>query len=63
MSLREKMRHQRKGMSRARSMFHKYDGHKIASVVNHVHFERHHGFESTKHKDKSSAGMPSTGAA
>ncbi len=63
MSLREKARHQRKGISRARSMFHKYDGHKLASVVNHVHFERHHGFESTKHKDRASVNMQSTGAA
>jgi hypothetical protein len=27
---------------------------KMATVVNHVEFERHHGFESTKHKDKKS---------
>ncbi len=58
MSLRERTRHQRKGISRARSMFHKHDGHKLASVVNHVHFERYHGFESTKHKEKHSAAMP-----
>lgn len=63
MSLREKARgHNRKGISRARSLLHKYDGHKIASVVNHVHFERHHGFESTKHKTKhaSGSGVPLT---
>lgn len=52
MSLEEKMRHQRKGMSKARSMLHKHDGSKMRAVVNHVHFERFHGFESTKHKDK-----------
>ncbi|MBL8121922.1 hypothetical protein JNM87_04205 [Candidatus Saccharibacteria bacterium] len=52
MSLDEKMRHHRKGMSRARSMLHKHDGHKMSTVVNHVHFERLHGFESTKHRLK-----------
>lgn len=53
MSLREKFRHQRKREgSRARSLLHRYDGHKMSSVVNHVHFERMHGFESTKHKPK-----------
>lgn len=50
MSLREKMRHQRRGMSRARSNMHKHDGHKMQVVVNHVHFERLHGFEGAKHK-------------
>ncbi|QQS69456.1 hypothetical protein IPP75_06145 [Candidatus Saccharibacteria bacterium] len=59
MSLREKARgHHRKGISRARSLLHKYDGHKMTTVVNHVHFERFHGFESTKHKDKSAGVMP-----
>jgi len=48
MSLREKMRHQKRGESKARSLKHKYDGRKMANVVNHVHFERHHGFESPK---------------
>lgn len=52
MSLREKSRHQRKGISRARSIIHRYDGHKMSAVVNHIHFERLHGFESTKHKSK-----------
>ncbi len=58
MSLRERSRHQRKGMSRARSLLHKYDGRKMANVVNHVHFERFHGFESTKHKDAVSSTTP-----
>ncbi len=62
MSLREKARHQRKGMSRARSMFHKHDGHKMASVVNHIHFERFHGFESTKHKSSQTVPMPAAEA-
>jgi hypothetical protein len=48
MSLREKMRHQRKGESKARSLLHKHDGHKMAVVVNHTHFERQHGYESAK---------------
>ncbi|MGB4795689.1 MAG: hypothetical protein WBP23_00460 [Candidatus Saccharimonadales bacterium] len=59
MSLREKARgNHRKGISRARSLLHKYDGHKMTTVVNHVHFERLHGFESTKHKDKGASAMP-----
>lgn len=48
MSLREKSRHQRKGVSKVRSTLHKYDGRKMAAVVNHHHFERHHGYESAK---------------
>lgn len=48
MSQREKSRHQRKGMSKVRSALHKYDGRKMAAVVNHIHFERHHGYESSK---------------
>ncbi len=41
-----------KGGSKAHSAAHKYDTHKMTTVVNHVHFERHHGFESTKHPEK-----------
>lgn len=52
MSLREKSRHQRKGVSKTRSLLHKHDGHKMASVVNHIHFERHHGFESSKRNEQ-----------
>ncbi len=52
MSMREKAHHQRKHSSRARSLMHKHDGSKMRAVVNHVHFERLHGFESTKHRDK-----------
>lgn len=51
MSLFEKNRH-KKGESKAHSAAHKYDSHKMANVVNHIVYERHHGFESTKHKDK-----------
>lgn len=59
MSLRDKTpRRHRKGASRSRSLLHKYDGHKMSAVVNHIHFERFHGFESTKHKDKHSGGLP-----
>lgn len=56
MSQEEKNRHvshgNSKGESKAHSMAHKYDSHKMASVVNHVAFERKNGFESTKHKEK-----------
>ena len=49
MSMAEKRRHlTRKGESKAHSLAHKYDSHKMASVVNHNHFERQHGFESAK---------------
>lgn len=40
MSLAEKNRHRRKGESRAHSLAHKYDGHKLAAGVNHGHQER-----------------------
>ncbi|MEJ0073500.1 MAG: hypothetical protein WDN27_05495 [Candidatus Saccharibacteria bacterium] len=54
MSIADKNHHHpvRKGESKAHSAAHKYDMKKMASVVNHVDFERHHGFESTKHKEK-----------
>jgi hypothetical protein len=52
MSMAEKNRHLRKGESKAHSLAHKHDGHKLANVVNHNYFERHHGFESTKHSEK-----------
>ena len=55
MSMLEKNRHQRKGESKAHSQAHKYDMKKMSTVVNHVFDERHHGFESTKHKDKKAA--------
>jgi hypothetical protein len=52
MSMSEKQRHQRKGESKAHSAAHKYDMRKMATVVNHVDYERHHGYESTKHPEK-----------
>lgn len=52
MSLREKMRHQHKSGGKIRSILHKYDGHKMANVVNHVHFERRHGYESARRSDE-----------
>jgi len=58
MSMAEKKRHlhlTRKGESREHSLAHKYDSRKMATVVNHTHFERLNGFESTKHKDKHAA--------
>jgi len=43
MSLQEKLRHQRKGEgSKARNLLHRYDGHKMANMVNHVHSVRQH---------------------
>ena len=42
----------KKGESRAHSAAHKFDGHKMANVVNHVATERAHGYESTKHHSK-----------
>lgn len=53
MSMAERNRHlNRKGESKAHSLAHKYDARKMASVVNHNHFERNHGFESAKHREK-----------
>lgn len=52
MSMLEKNRHNRKGESKAHSAQHRYDMKKMATVVNHQHFERHHGYESTKHEEK-----------
>lgn len=52
MSMLEKNRRGRKGESKAHALAHKYDMKKMASVVNHQHFERAHGFESTKHLEK-----------
>jgi hypothetical protein len=53
MSKEEKKRHtNRKGESKAHSLAHKYDSHKMASVVNHNHFERNHGYESAKRGEK-----------
>lgn len=60
MSLREKSRHQRKGISKARSILHKYDSRKMAAVVHHIHFERHHGYESAKRGDDSQRLEPAT---
>ncbi len=51
MSLREKMRHQPRSGGKVRSFLHKHDGHKMATVVNHVHFERQHGYESSKRSE------------
>lgn len=53
MSMAEKSRHSnvnRRHESRARSLLRKYRMKKGTSVINHIDFERHHGFESTKHK-------------
>lgn len=46
MSMSEKLRHLRKGESKAHSLAHKYDARKLASVVNHNYFNRHHTTET-----------------
>ncbi len=52
MSLQEKFRHQRKREgSRARSLLHRHDGHKMANLVNHVHAVRQHLSGSAKLPD------------
>jgi hypothetical protein len=51
MSMAERKRHQRKGESRERSVHRKYEDKKMAAVVNHVTYERHHGYESAKRGD------------
>jgi len=51
MSMAERTRHQRKGESKQHSMHRKYENKKMASVVNHVEYERHHGYESAKRGD------------
>lgn len=56
MSMAERSRHNnhasRKEESKERSQFRKYEVKKQAAVINHINFERHHGFESTKHQSK-----------
>lgn len=52
MSMAEKNKHQRKGESKAHSLAHKYDMKKMAAVVNHQDYERHHGYESAKRGEK-----------
>ena len=43
MSMAERNRHlTRKGESKAHSLAHKYDGHKMVTVINHNYFERHY---------------------
>ncbi len=52
MSMAERSRHtNRKGESRAHSRLRKYAMKKMRAVVNHVDYERHHGFESAKRGD------------
>ncbi len=56
MSMAEKNRREhpgtKAGESKAHSVAHKHDSHKMASVVNHNHYERNHGFESSKRGEK-----------
>lgn len=48
MSMAERSRHQRKGESRAHSLRRKYSFKKMTAVLNHIDYERHHGFESAR---------------
>jgi hypothetical protein len=48
MSMLEKNRHSNKGESKAHSLAHKYDSKKMAAIVNHNYFERHHGGGAAK---------------
>jgi hypothetical protein len=57
MSMAEKYRHSHlnhREESKARSNARKYEMKKMAVVVNHVEYERHHGFESAKRGEKKS---------
>ncbi|HET6924840.1 MAG TPA: hypothetical protein VFH39_03365 [Candidatus Saccharimonadales bacterium] len=56
----EKNRRQPKGkaQSRARATAHKYDMKKMATVVNHVDYERRHGYESAHHREKKAGRRP-----
>jgi hypothetical protein len=57
MSLSEKFRHQRKKEgSRARSQIHRHDGHKMASVVNHMHRERAELLDADEEASRTSLG-------
>ncbi|GEM_PF-904811 len=51
MSMAARKRHQHKGESKEHSMHRKYQDKKMAAVVNHVEYERHHGYESAKRGD------------
>lgn len=56
MSKAERSRHNNNGSrreeSKERSQLRKYEVKKQAAVINHINYERHHGFESTKHQSK-----------
>jgi len=52
MSRPEKPHQGKKGESKAHALAHKYDARKMATVVNHNHYERNHGFESAKRGEK-----------
>lgn len=61
MSMTERRHHSnRKGESRAHSLHRKYSLKKLATVVNHVEYERHHGFESAKRGDSVPPVQPAT---
>jgi hypothetical protein len=57
MSMAEKFRHSninRREESKVRSLHRKYEMKKMAAVVNHIDYERHHGFESARRGEKKS---------
>lgn len=54
MSMGEKTRHNngsKRKESRVRSLLRKYSIKKNTTVINHIEYERHHGFESAKRGD------------
>jgi hypothetical protein len=59
MSRGERTRHHRKGESREHSVHRKYGLKKMATVVNHIEYERHHGYESAK---RGGSELPSAGS-
>lgn len=40
-TFRHRNEHSKNEESRSRSRHHRYDGHKLATMVNHAHLERH----------------------
>lgn len=59
MSMAEKRRRQQTDQSPGHTMKRRDQLHKLMNGVNHSHFERHHGFESTKHpENKTDKGHP-----
>jgi hypothetical protein len=51
MSKAGKSRHNHKGESRQQSLRRRYESKKMTAVINHIEYERHHGFESARRGD------------